>query len=335
MDFTLEPDQQDLVAAVRTLLERRAGPERARAVAEEEGFDAALMEALVDGGFADPGQFGAGPLEAVLVTELVAAAAGRVPFATRALVAPQLLADPLPSVVVVLDGKPDEPVRFAQQAGVFLAARGAAVVRIAASEIAIAPVESSLGFPQAIVSDAGSAGTPIPEADASTLARWRQVALAAEIVGCMDAALRLTVAYVSERRAFGHPLGALQAVQHRLAELQVAVDGARWLTREAAYNGAPADAAATACAAATAAVERVVRDTHQLTGAMSLTREYDLHLWTLPMWALSQEAGGLEAHREAVAMARWSPERFHGHLRPAAVPRHPIEDAGGPVTTIA
>jgi alkylation response protein AidB-like acyl-CoA dehydrogenase len=335
MDFALEPDQQDLVAAVRTLLERHAGPEQARAVAAEGGFDAALFEALVAGGFADPGQYGAGPLEAVLVTELVAVAAGRVPFATRALVAPHVLSDPLPSVVVVLDGKPDEPVRFAQHAEVFLAARGAAVVRIAPSEIEITPVESSLGFPQAIVSGAGSAGVPIPGADASALTRWRHVALAAEIVGCMDAALSLTVAYVSDRRAFGHPLGALQAVQHRLAELQVAVDGARWLTREAAYNGASAEAAATACAAATTAVERVIADTHQLTGAMSLTREYDLHLWTLPMWALSQEAGGLEAHREAVAVARWSAERLNGHSRRGAVTRHPIEDGGGPVTTIA
>ena len=113
------------------------------------------------------------------------------------------------------------------------------------------------------------------------------------------------------------------------------LDVARWLTREAAFNGAPADAAATACAAATAAVERVIGDTHQLTGAMSLTREYDLHLWTLPMWALSQEAGGLDAHREAVAIARWSPESADGHFRSSVVSRHPIEAGGGPITTIA
>jgi alkylation response protein AidB-like acyl-CoA dehydrogenase len=233
-------------------------------------------------------------------------------------------------VVVVLDGDQEAPVRFAQQADIFLAPRGSGLVRIEPDEVEIVPVESPFGFPHGFVRGVGSVGIPVRDADAATVVRWRHVGLAAEIVGCMQSALSLTAAYVSDRRAFGHPIGALQAVQHRLAELQVALDGARWLTREAAYHDAPPDVAATACAAAVAGVESMVRDTHQLTGAMSLTREYDLHLWTMAMCALSQEAGGLAAHQEAVAMARWTSDGRDGHLGAAAVPRRPIEDGGGP-----
>ncbi len=59
----------------------------------------------------------------------------------------------------------------------------------------------------------------------------------------MSAALRLTVDHTRERKQFGRPIGSFQAVQHRLAELAVLVEGARWLALEAAFLGAPDDAA--------------------------------------------------------------------------------------------
>jgi alkylation response protein AidB-like acyl-CoA dehydrogenase len=331
MDFDFDVDQRDLVAAVDMLLKRHAGPERARAMSDAGDLDAPLMEALIDGGFADPAEFGAGPLEAVLVTELVAAAAGRAPFASRALVAPAVLDEhPLPSLVAVVDGEAHAPVRFAQHADVLIALRDTTVYRIEPSEVSVTPVQSPFAYPQAVVSGLDRAGTPISSSDASTLRRWRHVALAAEMVGSMHAALRLTASYVAERRAFGHPLGAMQAIQHRLAELHIAVDGARWLVRRAAFDGAPAEAAATACSAAAGAAQRLIGDTHQVTGAMGLTREYDLYLWTMALASLLQEAGGLAAHREAVAAARWAPDSPVDHFGAELVPRHSIEDGGGP-----
>jgi hypothetical protein len=312
MDYEPTAEQQDLLASASTLLQRLAGPARAREVIDGDRYDARLMQALIDAGFADPAAGGAGPLEAELVTEVVAAAVGCVPFANRALVAPAFLEDPLPQVVVVLNEAQDGPVRFGAQADVFLAPRGEGVVRIDPIDVAVTPVPSLQGFPLADVSVAPGAGTLIGGATAESLRAWWQISLAAELVGYMDGALRLTTDYVSNRRQFGAPLGSLQAVQHRLAELFFRVEGARWLARRAAGNGAlPADAAAAAVSAC-ATAKRLVLDTHQLTGAMGLTREYDLFLWTLRAVALQQEAGGLSSHAAGLARTRWAPAA-HGY----------------------
>ena len=87
MDFDLDDEQRGLIDALSTLLARHAGPQRAREVAAASGYDEELMGALVEAGYADVREVGAGPLEAVLVTEIVAREAGCAPIGWRALVA--------------------------------------------------------------------------------------------------------------------------------------------------------------------------------------------------------------------------------------------------------
>lgn len=62
-----------------------------------------------------------------------------------------------------------------------------------------------------------------------------RIAIAALAVGVAQACLDHAVAYAGERRAFGRPIGANQAIAFRLADLQVAVDAARLLTQRAAW----------------------------------------------------------------------------------------------------
>jgi hypothetical protein len=47
---------------------------------------------------------------------------------------------------------------------------------------------------------------------------------------------------------------------------------------------------------------------HQFTGAMGLTLEYPLHLWTYRLRALAGELGGASAQERHVAAATW-PDR--------------------------
>jgi alkylation response protein AidB-like acyl-CoA dehydrogenase len=136
------------------------------------------------------------------------------------------------------------------------------------------------------------------------LSLWR-LALAAECVGTMDAALSLTVDYVKQRRQFGRAIGSFQAVQHRLAQLRVQLDGARVLTYEAAHHQHSAEASATAASYATHAARLVHSETHQLTGALGFTREHDLHVWSMRLSALRIELGGTAGHRRALTSARW------------------------------
>lgn len=299
MDFELDADQKDVLAAVEVLLERHAGVDRARAAHAAGGYDEELLKALVGAGFADFAGAGAGPLEAVLTAERIAVAAGCVPYAARALVAPALLEPPYPDAIALLGGSAEAPVRFAAEAEAFLAPRGDGVVLLAADEVEVTPVESPFRFPFGLVAGAETGGRVLAGVGAESLAAWSRVALAAEMVGCMEGAMQLTVAYLSDRHQFGRPLGSFQALQHRLAELHVQIEGARWLTRQAAWQGAPPEAAAAAATASAEAAAATVAETHQLTGAMGLTEEYDLHLWTMRLAALRLELGGAASHAAA------------------------------------
>jgi alkylation response protein AidB-like acyl-CoA dehydrogenase len=139
----------------------------------------------------------------------------------------------------------------------------------------------------------------------ASLRRWWRVALAAETLGTMQAALDVTVEYVKRRRQFGRAIGSFQALQHRLAMCTVRIEGARRLTYEAAGLGAPEEAAAVAAAHATDAANEIFRETHQMTGAMGFTREHDLHVFSMRLQALRLELGGASAHRRAIASSRW------------------------------
>lgn len=77
-------------------------------------------------------------------------------------------------------------------------------------------------------------GPAAAAAHADAVAEWRALT-AAGLVGVADRALQVTVAYVKERHQFGVPIGSFQALQHGLAELPGAIDGARLLAHEAAW----------------------------------------------------------------------------------------------------
>ena len=55
-------------------------------------------------------------------------------------------------------------------------------------------------------------------------------ALSSLALGVCEEALRLTAEYTKTRVQFERPLGAFQAVQQRLADMFIDVNGARWVT---------------------------------------------------------------------------------------------------------
>ena len=307
MDFELSDDQRAVVEAVDALLARHAGPARAIELAGKGAYDGALDAALAEAGFAEIA-LGAetGALEAALVVERVARAAGAVSFAATALVAPLVAGRALAGPVALAEAHDAGPIRFAPAARTLLILDGdtARVTAVAAGDVT--PVRSDFGYPAGRVSEAARArGDSLGPGSGARLAAWWRVALAAEALGAMDAALRFTVGYVSQRRQFGRPIGSFQAVQHRLADCAVQVEGARWLGYEAAAQGAPAEAAACAAGFALAAAGRVHRETHQLSGAIGYTTEHDLHVWSMRLLALRLELGGAGAQLRALARERW------------------------------
>ena len=110
------------------------------------------------------------------------------------------------------------------------------------------------------------------------------LALAAESAGAMKACLDMTSAYARVRVAFGQPIGAFQAVKHRLADMEKAWELGNAALRDAARAG-DADPARFSVAASVARVllasayADAAIDTVQLHGGIGFTWEHDAHLY--------------------------------------------------------
>jgi alkylation response protein AidB-like acyl-CoA dehydrogenase len=307
VDFEFSEDQRAVLEGVDAILARLAGPARAAELAGKGAYDDALDAALAEAGFFDIalGEE-TGALEAVLVAERVARAAGGVAFAAGGLVAPLVAGRALPGPLALACADDAGPVRFAPAARTLLVLHGDVARSVPLTPGDVAPVRSNFGYPVGRISEAARRrGEPLAAGSGERLLAWWRVALAAEALGAMDGALRFTVGYLTQREQFGRPIGSFQAVQHRLAECAVALEGVRWLVYEAAAQGAPAEGAACAAGLALTAAGRVHRETHQLSGAIGYTTEHDLHVWSMRLQALRLELGGPGAQLRALANLRW------------------------------
>ena len=117
----------------------------------------------------------------------------------------------------------------------------------------------------------------------SALAEWK-VLTAAQLVGLSEAALDLAVAYAKARHQFGVPIGSFQALAHRLADAATGADGAKLLTRQAAWvaDTVPEETTIRATMAFVWAAETarmVSADCVHIHGGMGFTLECDAQLY--------------------------------------------------------
>jgi hypothetical protein len=148
----------------------------------------------------------------------------------------------------------------------------------------------------------------IERAAFSDKAREASIALllAAVISGASDKVLAMTAAYAGERAQFGKPIGRQQAIQQQLAVMAEDCVSVRMAVELAAATDAPDPLrAAAAKAVASAAAPRIANTAHGVHGAIGISAEYDLQLYTrrLHEWRL---AGGSES--------RWTRELGHSLL---------------------
>jgi len=147
---------------------------------------------------------------------------------------------------------------------------------------------------EAIVSRACVAPLPA-HLDANGPRRLGAALRSVQIAGATDAALRLTVGYVRDRRQFGRPLAGFQAVQQLLAVMAddtAAAGVAADLACEAVAQGLDPQAIAAAKIRAGMAAGRVAAGAHQAHGAIGFTREYELHRLSGRLWSWRDEFGG-------------------------------------------
>ncbi|MCS6766134.1 MAG: hypothetical protein MO847_06805 [Candidatus Protistobacter heckmanni] len=136
---------------------------------------------------------------------------------------------------------------------------------------------------------AGEPFTPLAQA-------WSAAALMA---GAMERVLEMTLQYANERSQFGKPLGKFQAIQQQLSVMAEQVFAARMAAQLACRQCAGARPDATMAAIgklrASEAAAQVAAIAQAVHGAMGVTEEYDLQLFTRRLHAWRRE-GGAESH---------------------------------------
>ena len=134
------------------------------------------------------------------------------------------------------------------------------------------------------------------------------LACAAQLLGAGRALLEASVRHAGQRTQFGRPIGAFQAVKHRLADVAIGLEfagpllyaAAAALDADSRHAARDVSAAKVAC---TDAARRAARAALQVHGAIGYTVEHDLHLWLLKVHALTGAWGSQAEHRARVMAA--------------------------------
>jgi acyl-CoA dehydrogenase len=197
---------------------------------------------------------------------------------------------------------------------VALVARGAGSVT-ADRNLAREP-RDTLVFANAAVAAAAPAG---PAVTARAVTLYGAMVRAAQMAGALESLLEQSVRYATERKQFGRPIGAFQAIQHNLAILagHVAAAGiAAEHAFRAADRGEPDFEVAAAKIRAGEAAGIGAGLAHQAHGAIGFTYEHTLQFSTRRLWSWRAEFGSesrwaLELGRRVAAAG---PDRLWSEL---------------------
>jgi alkylation response protein AidB-like acyl-CoA dehydrogenase len=305
MDFGLSDDQREIQRTARELLAERSRPERVREHAEAGSTDEGLWRELCQLGWPgiavaeEHGGQGLGLIELSILCEQLGSALAAVPFLPSVLAStliehagspeqaerwlPGLASGDAKGALGVAQGGTGELVIGAGEADVIVLVeedRTARVLTPAQGEVSpVASIDPTRST--ARVSAPPAAGEEL-EGEVSAGVDRALVAVSSELVGVCDRALAMTVAYVTERRQFGVPVGSYQAVSHRCAQMLLETEKARSTAAFASWTadsdpGRLAEAAAMAKAAASDAGREVTASAIQAHGGIGFTWEADVH----------------------------------------------------------
>ncbi|MGH2951870.1 MAG: acyl-CoA dehydrogenase family protein [Solirubrobacterales bacterium] len=354
MDFGFTDEQQEIKATARDFLSSRFKPEKLRELAESQSpYDEGLWREICELGWPgiaiaeEHGGQGLGALELVILQEELGYACAPSPFIANAL-AGVLIEDAgsdeqkqrwlggiasgeqRGAAALTLESGASTAARLgyaSQDEPVVGAAEGASILVLGDGDgdgaRLVEPADASLERLDLIDSTrayfrvSAEGGDALPGEIASAVDKGA-VALAAELVGVAQRALDMAVAYAKEREQFGRPIGAYQAVSHRLAAMLWDTEEARSLTYYAAWvaDAEPeslALAASMAKARASDAATSVTHDAIQTLGGIGFTWEHDIHFLLKRAKVGAQLLGTSREHRDRVAALSGL-----GELAPAA-----------------
>jgi acyl-CoA dehydrogenase len=198
------------------------------------------------------------------------------------------------------------------------------VADVGVEALVITPGTNMIGEPRDTVTADPTIlrGAPVAGALVAQLRLKSALVRSIQVCAALDRVLELSVEHAASRIQFGRPLARFQAVQNLIADIAAEAALARAAT-EAALTAAVTSewsasnleflvAVARSCAGHAASV--VVRNAHQVHGAIGTTREHRLHEFTRAALAWRSEFGSVQywddqvtaAAVEASATGLWS-----------------------------
>jgi hypothetical protein len=303
MQFAPNEDQ----AAFLSVLEQMMGSETAGWKVSPEllryDWSAELDRSLDEGGFYEcAAEKTLGLVAAAAMTYRLASLPVLVECAASSMLRP-LVAPLLPRPLAVTGHDFSRPIPYLPVARSLIVLGVDGVKAANLSDDAVETIESLYAYPMGVLRTQELEWQHLDADPATVLNVWR-AALAAELAGVLKGGIDSVVAHVRDRQQFGRPLGAFQAIQHRLAGAAVKIEAAYWLALKAAQSMNPVDAA-TALGYAQEASTRIGYDLHQFMGAMGLTLEHPLHRWTYRARLLRSSLGGANENLKSLAAERW------------------------------
>lgn len=291
--------------ALDALLRDRCTPATVRGI--EQGADPLpLWQTLQQSGFADcllPEAEGGGALtlaDLAPVLHTLGAHAMPLPLAqtmfARALLHAQRMT--MPTAPVALAGFDDDApatlVADGLHAGWFLVQQGTQCQLLPRARARVEPTGAHADLVVRLHRPALADGEPFA-LPAGTLRNIGACLHAAQLAGAMSRVLDLTLQYANDRQQFGRAIGKFQAIQHQVSEMAEHVAA----TAMAAQLACQGDAlrpdrwlAAIGKLRASDAVTPVAAIAHAVHGAIGITEEYDLQLYTrrLHAWRVADGA---------------------------------------------
>jgi alkylation response protein AidB-like acyl-CoA dehydrogenase len=326
MEFDFNDEQREIKSTAHDFLASRLRPEKVRELAESESpYDDAIWAEICELGWPgiaiseEHGGQGLGVVELVILQEELGYVCAPTPF----------IANAYAGAIIEAAGSDEQKQRWLPgiasgeaRGAAELDCDGGAIVGAAAGSVVLALAEGE-GAKLVETADAklerldlidttrayfrveADGGEPLP-GEIDRAGSVGQVALAAELVGVAQRALEMAVDYAKERQQFDRPIGAYQAVSHRLADMLWEVEEARSLTYYAAWcaDAQPDSlplAASMAKARASDSATAVTHNAIQTFGGIGFTWEHDIHFFLKRARVGSRLMGTPRGHRERVA----------------------------------
>lgn len=132
------------------------------------------------------------------------------------------------------------------------------------------------------------------------------VALCAEAVGAMEVTNELTLDYLKTRKQFGVPIGSFQVLQHRMADMQIALEQSRSMTILAASRLESESPEREQALSATKyyigkAGRFISEEAIQLHGGIGMTWEYSMAHYAKRLVMIDHQLGDTDFHLERFA----------------------------------